>query len=52
MEIVFDKFRDRLLPFFGGLGSRFSGLLGLENRIENEAIFSDITDPEPLNWRW
>ena len=36
--------------FFGGLESRLSGFLGLENRLENEAIFSDITDPE--KWIW
>ena len=36
--------------FFGCLGSRFSDFLGLENKLENEAIFSDITDPE--TWIW
>ena len=52
MEIVFKEFRDRFLSFFGGLGSRFSDFLGLGNRLENEAIFSDETDPEKLNWGW
>ena len=51
MEIVFSEFRDRFSLFFGGLGSGFSGFLGLGNRLENEAIFSAITDPETLNWR-
>ena len=41
MEIVFNEFRDRLLLFFGSLGSGFSGFLGLENRFENEVIFSE-----------
>ena len=37
--------------FLEAFGSTFSGFLGLENRLENEAFFSDITDPEALNWR-
>ena len=46
MEIVFSEFRDRFLVFVGCLGSRFSDFLGLENMLENEAIFSEKTDPE------
>ena len=42
---------ESILLFFVGLGSGFSGCLGLENKLENETIFSDITDPETLNWR-
>ena len=51
MEIVFDEFRDRILLFFGSLGSCFSGFLGFENTLENEGIFVLQTDPETLNWR-
>ena len=50
MGIVLNEFRDGFLFFFGGLGGRFSGFLGLQNRLEHEAIFSDITDPE--KWIW
>ena len=38
MEIVFSEFRNRFLLFFGGLGSGFSGFLGLENELDNEVI--------------
>ena len=50
MEIVFREFRDRSLSFFGGLGGRFAGVLGLENRRENEGFFCDLTDPESGIW--
>ena len=46
MEIVFNDFRDILSAFVGSLGSSFSGFLGLEKRLENRAIFCDVTDPE------
>ena len=46
MEIVFNEFRDGCLSFFGSLGSCFSLFLDLENRLENETIFRDVTDPE------
>ena len=36
---------------FGGLGNRFSGFSGLENTLENTAIFVMQTDPEKLKWR-
>ena len=39
------------LSFFGRLGSRFSGFLGLENRLENRWIFVMQTDPAKLGWR-
>ena len=51
METVFNELWDRFLSFFGGLGSNFSGFLGLENRFENETIFGDVTDPEFGIWR-
>ena len=38
------------LPFFGSLGSRFSGFLGLGKRFENRGIFGDVTDLEPQIW--
>ena len=37
------------VSFFGSLGRRFHDLFSLENRLENETIFRDITDLEPLN---
>ena len=40
METVFKDFRNRFLVFVGCLGSCFSDFLGLENKFENEAIFS------------
>ena len=46
MEIVLNEFRDRFLLFFKSLGDRFSDLFSLENRLENEGIFCDVTDPE------
>ena len=52
MEIVFSQFRDGLLSFFGGLVSRCSDFLSLENKLENEAIFGVVKNPEPLNWGW
>ena len=45
MKIVFEEFRDRFLVFFGCLGSCFSDFLGLENKLENETIFSEKPDP-------
>ena len=51
MEIVFNSFLSRISSFVRGLGSRFSGLLGLENRFENRRIFGDVTDPESGIWR-
>ena len=50
MEIVFNDFRARFLLFFGSFGSGFSIFLGLENKLENEAILNEKTDPETLNW--
>ena len=47
----FYGFRSRLLSFFGGPGSGFSGFLGFGNRLKNRAIFVMRTDPEKLNWR-
>ena len=35
----------------GGLGDRFSDFLSVENRLENEGCFGDVTDPEPGIWR-
>ena len=35
--------------FLKALGAAFL-ILGLENRLENEAFFSEKTDPEPLIW--
>ena len=51
MEIVFNTFRGRVVSFFKAFESRFSGFLGLENRVENRLIFGDVTDSEPLIWR-
>ena len=45
MEIVFDEFRDRFLLLFEGLGSSLSGFRGLENKLENERFFGDVTAP-------
>ena len=45
-QIFFNEFRDQCLLFFGSLGSCFSGFLGLENKLENQMIFGDETDPE------
>ena len=50
MEIVFNELRDRCLSFFESLGKRFSDFLSLESRLENDAIFSDVTNPETLIW--
>ena len=41
MEIVFNEFRDRFLSFVGGLRSCFSDFFTLENKLENEANFSE-----------
>ena len=38
------NFLDRFLSFFGGLGGRFSGFLGLENGLEIRGIFGDVTN--------
>ena len=50
MGIVFNAFRDGFLSLVEAFGSRFSGFLGLGNRLGNEAIFGDVTDPE--KWIW
>ena len=39
MEIVFKRIRERILVFVGCLGIRFSDILSLENKLENETIF-------------
>ena len=51
MHIVFNEFRDRFSCFLIALGTVFSGFFSLENKLENEGIFCDVTDPEYLNWR-
>ena len=38
--------------FWGGLGSRFSDFVSLEKKLENEAIFGVVKNPEPLNCGW
>ena len=48
MEIVFNEFRVRFVSFVGGLGARFSGCLGPENRFENKGIFGDVAHSKPL----
>ena len=50
MKIVFNAFLNRFVSFFESLGDCFSGFLGLENTLENEGIFNDVTDPE--QWIW
>ena len=39
------------MSFLGGLGTCFSGVLGLENRLENRGIPGDVTDSKSLIWR-
>ena len=50
MEIVFKESRNRILVFFGSLGSRFSDFLGLENKLENQAIFDKLPNLKPSMW--
>ena len=50
MEIVFNEFRDRFLLFVKSIGNRFSGFLGLENRLKMKGFFVMQADPEKLNW--
>ena len=51
MKIVFMDFGIDVCCFLEAIGSGFSACFGVENRLENEAFFSDITDPETLNWQ-
>ena len=44
------KFGVDFLSFFASLGSRLSDFSSLENRLENEGIFCDVTDPEFGIW--
>ena len=50
MDISLNELRDRFLSLFGGLGIRFSGVLGLGNRVENRCFLVMQTDPDKLNW--
>ena len=50
MEDVFHKCLSRFVSFFKCLGSCFSSFVGLQNRLENEGIFSDVMDAE--KWIW
>ena len=49
-KLFFGETRDRFFLFLRCLGSRLSDLLGLENKLENETIFSEKLDPH--NWIW
>ena len=52
LEIVFMVFGVDFRCFLEALGAVFLVFyLGLENRLENRAIFVMQTDPEKLNWR-
>ena len=46
MEIVFKEFRDRFVMFVGCLGNRFSDFSGVENKLENKAVFNEKPDLE------
>ena len=48
----FSQISESKFAFFESLGSRFSGFLGLENRLGNGGIFVMQPDPEMLNWGW
>ena len=44
MEIVFKELLDRFVMLFACLESYFSDYLGLENKLENKAIFCEKPD--------
>ena len=50
-EIVFCEFVDRFLSLLEGIGSRFSGFLGLDNRLENRELFGAVAVSKSLIWR-
>ena len=41
---------DSILSFVGGLGSRFTGFIGFENRLENRENFGDVADSKSVIW--
>ena len=50
MEIVLKEFLNRYLVFFGCLGIRFSDIVSLKNKLDNETISDEI--PNLKYWVW